>query len=317
MERHDLVYRISADDFSGEVDARELGGIILSFADAVQSTVSVLGCDDRVTVNVKPFEEGSFLMDFVISSGGLLGTLFASDGATALSNALTILGFVGDKARSLPSVVRATGGNVALFTDNEDGTYTYGDGADSVTVGENVHRVVQSPAVARAYTNAMVRPILNIDRSTHITVQGRGSYVAGDVTAGQTFSYGDYEEFQRYDETVSDEEANITPVGFFTLENAVLHPLSGSYNGSAKGYRFDMDGKHIQGVEIQCPDLIEQLASGAIRFTGRDTLVCTMSYEQFIDRNGEARQRNWKIVELKNYYRYEPPHQTTIGEFLD
>ena len=317
MERCEIVYRLDADEFSGEVNAREIGSIIYSFADVVQETMREIGADDQLTVSVKPFEKGSFLMDFVVDYGGMVATLFASQEAGALSNALTILGFIGKSAKSLPEVIRAVRGDIADCHDNGDGTYTYGSGEDALTVDERVHKVIQSQRVARSYRDAVIRPIINIDKSVHISVQDRGAYIAGDYSSGSRFDRGDVPDFDTY-ESVAAELADVDEAveGTYTIDRAVLNPSSGSYSGNEKGYAFTLNGETIRGVKIECPWFLQQLRDNAVRFAGRDTLIAKLAYDQVVS-DGKPKRKNWRIVEVIDYIPYEPPRQITMEEFLE
>lgn len=317
MQRYEIVYHLDADDFSGEVNAREIGSIIYSFADVVQEAMKELGHDEQVTVNVKPFTEGSFLMEFVVNYGGALVSLFSGQEANALVNVMAILGFVKNTAQSLPSIIRKTKGRVNDFIENQDGTYTYDPQGEAITVDSDTHRIIQSRSVAKSYFNISVGPVVNIDNSVNITVQDKASFVAGNHNQGAHFTAVDIPNYEEYERTVDTEPEDEEADGVFTIDKAVLNPLSGSYGGSEKGYKFRLsNNKMISGVEILDETLLEQLSDGSIRFASHDTLIAKVSYEKHIEDEKEKISK-WKLVELYDYIPYKAPQQSCIEDFLD
>lgn len=315
MERYEIVYRLSSDGaLAGQsIEVRELAGIMYSFADVVQASLDATGEDGKLDVHVRPFKEGSFITEFVLTYSQPVVSFFSSPEGAALSGVLTVLGFIGAGASAtLPKVVRKVRGQINRFRENEDGTVTYGDDEDGITVSEKAHRIIQSPKVAKSFKSATIGPLLNIDKSLTVNIIGREEFLEGDYSEGDAFDRSDIGDIETYEEAATSDE----PVEFDDFEQVahgvVLNPISGSYSGSDKGYRFKAGGIRYDSVKLEDDDFREKLESGEIRLMGKDVLVADMKCVQSVSsRTGNINQ-HWSIIDVKKYIPFSPPIQDSL-----
>ncbi len=319
MERERVVYRICGVEPESGVSAQELAKVLSSFSGLVRETAVVLGCQGEVAVNVRPFREGSFIVEFTAEvAGGLLGFLSSGEGGT-LANALTILGFFGAGV-SLPSVIRKVRGRIEQFLDNGDGTYTYGSGEEAVTVGEETHRVVQSQRVAEQYTTAAMGPIVGTVNAQSVQIYVGDPRDAADEGRGVTFTARDGEALATYRKVATGNSDMLDEVTAektrFAMHGVVLHPESGSYDGSEKGYAFTTgegpDATVYRKVAIADAEFRERLERSEVRFFAKDTLRVDMTAVQRVSKAGAVTWA-YTVDKVHSYDPYRPGVQEGLG----
>lgn len=318
MEQYEIVYRLSSDSgFTGTVEVHELANAMVAFADTVQSALDACGAEGKLSVDAKPFKQGSFIMEFILTYGNPIVDLFNSREANALSNVLGILGFIGAPAAvaSLPKVVRKVHGKINEHRKTDRGTYVYGEGDDAIEVDEKAHRVIQSPIVAKKYKVAALSPMKTIDVSINVQIQEKEDFEKGRTDTGEVFSSGDLADMEMYEhvavEGVPEETEDITSV----IESMVLSPVNGSYRGSDHGYTFKSGEQTMRGVKIHDLAFLQKLESGEVRFMGEDVLIVDMECIQSLAKSGKI-TKHYTITKVKKYIKHEPPHQTTIDDAL-
>lgn len=314
-ERQEVVYHMMADEYIGEVDVYEIADVMCAFGDVVQEALKATGHDGTLKVNVKPFKEGSFITEFVLTYGGDAVSLFNTPEVNALANIVTILGFSGISAHTLPKVIRKVSGHINEFRDNGDGTYTYGKGDDALTVGSDVHAVVQSPKVAKPYKRTVIGPLVNIDKSINVTIQSKEDSVKGESQAGTTFTSADEASLSMYEHVavdgVPEEHEETTTVS----HGIMLSPIKGPYDGGENGYTFKSGDNTYRSVQIHDLEFRMKLESGKVRFMNRDVLKADLQVTQSVARNGSI-SNSYMILKVHDYRPYEPPDQASIDDYL-
>ncbi len=316
MESCEIVYRISSDDGLDGVEAHELASIIYSLSDLVQETLDASGNEGSLDVKVRPFQKGSFIAEFVFTYGPGAVSFFTSPEANALANALGFLGFTGGAAVTLPKVIRAVRGKIGNAKDNGNGTFTYGEGDDAVTIDAGQHDIVTSKEVAKSFKQISIGPIKKISKKVTVTVQSSEDYHAGKST-GDHFTEADIADIDMYEhvarEGVPEEQGEIVSMN----HNIALNPISGPYDGAEAGYTFKYDNARWSKVQMRDPVFRPKLESGEIRLHERDVFVVDMEITQAIDRNGNLKVTDRAIVKVRKYIPYDPSAQFTIDEMLD
>lgn len=311
MERCEIVYHVDSDKGIDGIEVREMASIMYSFSELVQATLNANDVQGDLEVKVRPFKEGSFVAEFVLTLGNQVVTLLSSDEANALVNALGILGFVGiPSAVTLPKVIRKVKGHINEYEDNRDGTYSYG----GMIVPRAVHNVVQSSAVAKPFRKTTIGPIVNMGSgSVTVTIQDALGYKEGSAAADQ-FTDADVADFDMYEhvavEGVPEEREELVS----SSHDVVLNPMSGPYDGAEKGYTFKHAGEKWSRVQMHDPDFRLKLKSGKVRFHDNDVLIVDMETVQSYDKSGNLRVSEQRIMKVKRYISYDPPEQLSIDD---
>ena len=309
-ERCEIVYHMSADASIDGIAVHEVADVMYAFAEAVDEAMKLSGEQGQLKVNVRPFRQGSFITEFVVTYAHQGITLFSSQEANALSNVLGMLGFMG-VGISIPVIVRKVRGRIDKCTRNEDGSYSYGD-TDPVTVSETEHKVIQSPKVAKALKTVYVGPMINIDNSINVTVQSKQEFEAKS-TAGTTANQLDICAMDGYERIAVEGIPEEHDDEVHEICSVSVTPLAGPYTGSERGYRFKCLGDTWDHVQIRDLEFLKDLESGKIRFMNKDVLVVDLEIVQSITKSGKESVRR-TITKVHEYRPYEPPKQMTIED---
>ena len=320
MERYEIVYRLSADEMVDGIPAHEVAAIIYAFAELVQKTLDETGSDGDLKVNVKPFEEGSFITEFVVTYGSSIINIFTSPESDALANALTILGFVGGGVlgvKSLPNVIRSVKGKINEFKDNGDDTYTYGEGEGAATVDTATHAVVQSPDIARLYKKVSIGPIVGWGNNINVTIQEKSAFQRGETESAAYFTSADEPDMSMYEHTakngVPEEREEIESMA----HGIALSPKAGPYDGGENGYTFKFDDETTyKYVQMHDLDFRLKLERGEVRFAEKDIVIVDLLSTQSISKSGKT-STSHVITKVIEYRKFEPPQQASIDDIID
>lgn len=313
MERCEIVYHMSADASIDGISARDVADVIVSFADAVEIALKESGDEGELHVNVKPFQQGSFITEFVLTYSQTIVNFFTSPEGVTLSGVLTALGFVGVRPDSVTNVIRKVRGRIDKCKDNGNGTYEYGERGDTVTVDERTHKMIQSPEMAKSIRKIAVAPIVNIDKSINISIQSSEEFRSGKKEAGAYFDQSDIPDMDTYEriaiEGIPEEHEDIVS----TMHRIPVHPSSGPYDGGESGYSFTYMGEKWSRVQMRDLDFRMKMESGKVRFMMRDLLIVDLEVIQSITKSGKESVRR-TITKVHEYRPYEPPEQMTIED---
>ncbi len=312
MERCEVVYRMSADAGIDGIAVHEVADVMYAFAEAVDEAMKLAGEEGELKVNVKPFKQGSFITEFVVTYTPTLVDLFSSPEANALANIVGYLGFIGCGI-SIPRIVKKTRGRIDKCVKNDDGTYTYGDGDNAVDVDETAHRIIQSPKVAKALKTVAIGPLINIDKSISVTIQSREEFDAGDEAAGSRFCDADVASMDSYEhiavEGVPEEKEDVVTV----MHNVVLRPVAGPYDGGENGYTFMCGEAKWRRVEMHDFEFRMKLESSEVRFAQRDLLFADVEATTSITKSGKE-STSYSITKVLDYRKFKPDEQLSIDD---
>ena len=320
VERREVVYRLGGVDPDEGVDVYELVKYLNKFDDLVRLAVREAGYDGELKIRVRPFKEGSFLTEFVIESG--LVDFLTSNEVDAVLKGLEILGMAGAAVKGIPRVVRAVRGFTDKFRENDDGTFTYGRGADSVTVDAATHPALQNPTVAGLYSDVAVGPVAEFNgavQQVNIYMRDPGSEDDG-LSSGATFTREDSADFTTYAKTAAAVDELEYTENVLVNKGIWLRPVSGSYGGAEKGYSFLFgvgdDATLYKQVRIEDAVFLERLASGDVRFTSGDLLQADLEVTERVHKSG-SRKASYRILEVVDYRPMKAPHQESFADFID
>lgn len=312
MERYEVVYKLDSDSgFSGTVEVYELANTISAFAKTVEAALDEYPENGNLRVEVKPFKQGSFITEFILTYSPSAINIFSSNEANALSNILGFLGFAFGGAVTLPKIIKKTKGKINKFRKSDKGTYIYGADQDSFEVSENEHKVIQSSRVAKAYKEAVTGPIFNIDNSIVVMIQEKSDFETGKTNTAQFFTSDDLSDLEVYEYVAKEGVPEDSEEIVSTIENAIVNPVLGSYLGAESGYAFKCGKETFRGVQILDTEFRMKLESGEIRLMGNDVLIVDIEDRQSLTKSGKVSHHR-SITKVKKYQKYETYHQEAI-----
>ena len=327
MEHAELTYRLAGVDPEEGVDPEQLASQLESLHGLITESARIAGIEKEVQIKVLPFREGSFVIDFLLSSGlaDLFGAvdLLTSKPVDAFLNLIELLGFVKFvSGKNIPSVVRRVRGMIDKHVDNGDGTYTYGTGKDALTVDETAHQIIQSHKVAKLYEEIATRPlaVFNGDVSeVNIYIKDSDS-PDGGLSSGSSFGPEDKEVFDTYSRKAKELADTDTVSSTSITHGILLRPVSGSYGGAQKGYTFtsgqDEDFQKYKNVSIEDEGFRSRLEEGEARLTSGDLLQVDLEITQEVSRSGKL-VSTYRILRVLGYFPLKTPRQMSFSDLID
>lgn len=314
-ERREVVYKFEGIDPEEGIDVYELSPFLHKFADLVRETSKELGNDRPIEVRIKPFKRGSFITEFVVSYGSSLIDLLTSDGMDALTNVLTVLGFALPTGYALPDIVRRVKGEVHDFTDNGDGSYTYGEGAGSITVPGDVHGVVQSQTIGPLFKDVTVGPLARLNIGQVVICPPDA--LNDSVPNPPSFTKADRRVFDRYAEAVFEEPPEEEELHTSEMHGILLNPVSGPYDGTENGYTFRSGESAVyRKVKIEDDSFRRRLETTEVRFASGDVLQVDMVMTQHVTKSGNIKN-DYSITKVIEYIPFKAGVQSDIFDYIE
>lgn len=313
MERCEIVYRMSADASVDGISAREIADVIYSFADVVDTALKESGEDGKLQVNVRPFKQGSFVTEFVLTYSQPVVSFFTSPEGMTLTGILTTLGFMNINPASVTKVIRKVRGRIDKCRDNGDGTYSYGDRGDCIDVDERTHKLIQSPDIAKSLKNISTSPMINIGRSINVTIQSKAEFEMANPEAGSSFDESDIPDMDTYEHIAVEGIPEEREETSYTMRSIPITPVSGSYGGGERGYSFKCFDDTWKGVRIHDLEFRTKLENGEIRLMSRDSLIVDMEILQTTTKSGKESVTR-TITKVVKYTPYKAAEQLSIAD---
>ncbi|MEQ1948877.1 MAG: hypothetical protein ABL995_16925 [Bryobacteraceae bacterium] len=296
-----LIYKIEGR--SQEVPVFELAKTLEAVGNVIHEANRIMNPQPHsVVVKVRPFEEGSFWMDLVLSVQNNPTILFALSHPEAIEHLKKVLEYVGLIKKS--QEVIATVKDVIEFLKGEKPAKTERQPDGSVTYTGNNGKQLN---VLGTVNNLYVNPVIN---NNYYYAFGGNGMNREEVHGLSTFLRGQEDQTKQFvpkEEVISSlksySEPSPLPAKTETITNDTiqfLNPKEGTY-GSAEGVTFLPAGKKRGGfkAKITDPVFLSRFHSGQVRFYQNDILKARVKTEQTL-KNGKASAKH-EIVEVLNY----------------
>ena len=296
-----LIYRIEGQPH--DVPIFELAHILEAVGLVLQETNRVVNNSQHgLSLRVRPFEEGSWVMDVVLSVQTNPAILFFLTQPEAIEQIKKVLEYVGLIKKGTVAIQTVL--DVAAFLKGKkpekterlpDGTVTYfNEGGDQINVPGAVSNLYLNPVIHHNYYNAFGGNGMN-----RPGVEGLATFIKNEEV--KTRRYLPKEEvvksLRSYSEPLPEpprvEKVNNETVRF-------LNPKEGTY-GSAEGVTFLPAGKRRGGFKARISDLnfLARFHSGQVRFYQNDLLKVRVKSEETLN-NGKSSIKH-EIVEVMEY----------------
>jgi len=295
-----LIYKIQGKP--NEVDVFELGRVLDSIGNVISETNRLIKKPDTgdLAIKVKPFQTGSFIMDFVMHVQQNPQYLFLAtqtETVQQVKDALECLGVikkVKDQGASLIELLkRLKDGKPAKVEQKGPDRFEYHAADGSVTsVGSQVHTLYNNGTINNFVFPAFGKPLEGEG------VEGIITFLKGAQAAtGVKLVKDDAAYLRAYAEPT----ALATPPE--KLENTtiqMLRPKSGNYGEQSGTWTFRVAGtqRSIKAT-IKHKEFLAKYTSGIIRFYTGDLLKVKVHETQTIDASGEKVTN--EIIEVIEY----------------
>lgn len=307
VKRHmseSIVYKFEGVDPADGVDAIALADAIGGLTRTLSESACAIGMNGDLSVKVRPFRKGSFIVDMFVDFFQPVVDLLTSQESNAVTNLLAIIG-LGYGTNGAIGVVRKLRGKTREFVDNGDGTYTYGD----ETVSADVHNVLQSSNVAQNLEKCIAGPLIGSIKATSVSVTVVGT------DNPMTFSKEDVPYFVEHRGNASQSKNDGDATTSHIMHGIWLNPVSGNYDGCENGYSFvvagDDEGARYRRVVIEDAEFLSRMASGEVRLFSKDVLKVDLRCDQCVKAGKMA--TTYAIVKVVEY----APHHAAAQQMLE
>jgi hypothetical protein len=296
MSGVNLIYKLDGDKVEA-INVLELAPILLSIGRLVQESRSLLLPDsNEIAVSVKPFREGSFIVDFSIifkTNYDQFVELVNGHSATEITNLLKQLGLLSGSSISLLRLYKFLKAKPKKILPNQEGTFTYYDSQNnSMTVDVKTHILYQSKTVQESMFNAFGRP-LQTEGINSISSYDSDQPTESEVTV--TKSEADFFEPVDASKLLDENETE-------NIAEVYLKPKRGSFEGDAQHWSFRKsdNANEIITATIRDQQFLEKITSGEIRLFHEDILKVKLLTKQKI--RGSELSTVYEITEVMEYH---------------
>lgn len=302
-----LIYKIEGKP--NQINIFELGRLLDSVGNIISETNLIVKQPDAgdLTIEVKPFRTGSFIMDFVMRIQKNPEYLFIAsqmEMTKQIQDALEYLGLIrklkGKGASLIALLKNLKNGKPTKVQQKGPDLFEYSGTNGSVTaVSMQVHTLYNSGVINNYIFPALGKPL------EQQGVKGIKTFLMGaEADTGIELACDDADALRAY--AKPETAGSISE----TLENTtvqMLHPKSGNYGEQSGTWTFRVAGtqRNIKAT-ITHKDFLAQYTSGVIRFYTEDLIKARVHEIQTI--NGTTEKVVNEIIEVLEY---RPGHPST------
>ena len=311
----DLIYKLEG-EFKEGINVFEVSPILLHLGQLIQESNNVLYPDGRkISVNVKPFKEGSFEVDIIIfaaNNAQHLIDLVNQDNVKQVKELLEWIGLVkaGVALTSISLIAliaKLKGKPKSVEKINPDEfKYTARDG-NSFTVKAPVHQLFQNTNIQTAIFHSYGKPFENEKVKAIKTYPEDEEEDKSEEVVIFREEAGSFLEYKTPILLDDAEVVNKTALKMF------LNPKRGNYEGGKGPYVFTVSGNKenkINPVEILDETFLHKLENGEVRLHYSDLIEADIELEQKVKDN-EVVSTHYRIVRVINYKK--APKQIRFG----
>ncbi len=302
--RVEFLYSLEGD--VAEVDVFRLAPALLALGHVIQEGNRTLnrGEGPEIAVNVRPFGQGSFLVDVILGAAASAVPVLAAlgpDPVQKISDVLKVIGFIRGAATSVLDVIRKLGGKPENIDEIRPGEVRVTYGTTSVTTNGQVRDLLVNP-VFNNYIYDAYKP-LEDERITDIKTSLKDQEDSTTVTVPKS----EIRAIREY----ATSAGPLVLSGERVLENtleAFIKPRRGPFSGEKARWSFTMGGVALNNVRIRDETFLRDYDRGAIRLNQGDLLRVRLLQRQRVV--GAKVEAAYEVVEVLEYIR--APEQPSL-----
>lgn len=300
MAEAHLVYKLDGE--LNEINVFQLAPTLLALGELIrESNNSIFPEGREIGVNVKPFRQGSFIVDFTLASPDNLHKLIEFLKPHTLEQLKTLLEciglVVGGTTAGTVGVIRAIRklkGRPQLVEPAAPGEvrYTSKDGT-SFTVKQEVHVLLSNPNIVQNVFNIYAPMLENpgiSDIKTFMNGEEKGTEVS--VKADEV---GPMREFAEAVKEASESETTKE----VTTTGVLLNPKRGAFEDDPKDWSFRRGGEIITAT-IKDREFLAKYAAGVIRLNSSDLLTVELLERQKL-KGTIVQKPSYEIIKVTDY----------------
>lgn len=294
-----MVYKLGGD--VKEIDVFKLAPTLLALGELIQESNQQINPQGReIGVNVRPFREGSFIIDLTIFPHTQLQQMLDLLNSSALEETKKILEWIGLIAGTnlgAVQVIKFLKGKPKSVEEISPGEFRFTAGDDkSITVKTPVYQLLSNSRITNNIFKVYVSPL---DEQPYVS--DVRTYIEDDEKSEV--------KIERQDASIFREFVNPSPIPTSPEETIkeVLHPgvylnpKRGAFDGDAKDWSF-RQGDQIIVATIRDKDFLNRCLSGEYRLNYSDLLTVELLERQRV-LGTLVMKPTYEIVKVTNYVR--------------
>jgi hypothetical protein len=312
VTKTNFIYELGGD--VGEMDVFELAPTLLSLGQLIQEANRTLYPNGQeIAVNVKPFKQGSFIVDIVLFPTNLQQLIDLIQHTTPeqvkylLQSLGIIAGGLGTAAVSVLGAIKVLKGKVQKVEELKPGEFRYISDNNSVTVDKDVHNLIQNSTITQNFLTVYGKP-LEKDNVDYIDsyLKGEKEQTKVEVTKEDAPAIKEFTSSVR--ELLSVEQGEE-----LVKENAAtvfLNPKRGAFEGDGTSWSFHKGGDIVTAT-IKDAAFLAKVASGEIRPNHHDLLEVVLVERQRVV-GTTVKAPTYEIPKVVNYTVGSPAQQSLL-----
>ena len=299
-EHVSYVYKLS--DGPLEIDVFALAPTLLSLGKLIQESNQTLYPEGhQIAVNVKPFREGSFIVDITLFHSEAFYPIFAIGKDIPPNQIIELLGMIGlikhvkpvaDTVSSVLDLIKKLRGQPAKVEELKGGDYRYTVDDKSFTVNAPIHQLTINQNVTNNLYEAVAKPLEETEfKAVEGYLEGQENETASivtkeDVPALKSYTKSNAQVDERLEENIQ--------------ENVLLNPKRGAFDGDGSQWSFHRGQKEVITATIRDQAFLKKLELGEIRPNHADLMKVTLKETQKLA-GTQIESSKWVILEVTSY----------------
>jgi hypothetical protein len=300
-ENHvNFVYKLDGD--VSEVDVFKLAPTLLALGELIQQSNQEVNPNGRqIGVNVKPFREGSFIVDLSVFPHNNFQQLLDMLSSHPIDQVKTLLEWIGLISGVSVGAVRAIKflkGKPKTVEEIKPGEYRYTTQDDrSISVNASVHQLLSNTSITNNVYKVYVAPMEDKSSITDIK-----TYIEGEEQSQVIVTREDAPAIKEFaNPSIVSTETPEETVKEVVHQGVYLNPKRGSFDGDAKDWSFRR-GQEIVVATIKDKEFLDRCINGEYRLNFTDLLTVELLERQRVV-GTEVMKPTYEIIKVTSYVR--------------
>jgi len=294
-----FVYKLDGD--VREVDVFSLAPTLLALGELIQAGNQEVNPEGRqIGINVKPFREGSFIVDLTVFPQTHLQQLLdilGSKPAEQIKNVLEWLGLVGGGPGGIYGVVQLIKwlrGKPKSVEEIGPGEFRYTATDDrSITVAAPVHQLISNSSITNNIYKVYVSPLENQQ-----FVEDVKTYLSENEESAVKVTREDAHAIREFANAVPTNPTETIKESIH--EDVYLNPKRGSFDGDPRDWSFYRGDGDVITATIKDKIFIQECQDGNYRLNSSDLLTVDLLERQTVI-GTRVRKPAYEILKVKSY----------------
>ena len=304
-----FVYKLEGD--VKEIDVFHLAPTLLALGQLIQESNRVLNPNGNdIGVNVKPFREGSFIVDLTLFPDSHLRQLFEFLQPHSLEQLKTLLEDIGlitggvyTATKGAIKAITYLGGKPKTVEEVKPGEFRLTTADDrSITVDASTNTLLSNSSITNNIYKIYVDPM-----QAQESVSDVRTYLKDDDTTSVTVSRSEMPALKEYVRPVLTPQAFAEVAKDKTHYDVYLNPKRGPFGDDPSGWSF-IRGDEVITATVKDRDFLASVESGKIRLNHSDLLTVTLLERQKL-KGTIVQKPSYEIVKVTQYQQATGPQE--------